>query len=252
MPPGLARLCTHPIITGSGPTHETIGTFGAALCAAWIDEPPLVTMILAPCETNSLARAERRSACPSATRYSTRILLPSAYPKATKPDRNASVIGRTAVSEAKLSQPIVGIVRCWACARLNDAAAAPPIKVMKSRRFTLSPIKRVCPHEACRERNAHATCTDHSITSSARASSVGGIMSASVFAVLRLMMSSRIRDLLHRVDFQVSHHSAPGRDSHPLVHTPWDNSFRSLPILHLLQIVELDILWVSCVEQPDQ
>jgi hypothetical protein len=42
IPPGLARLCAHPIITGSGPTHETTATFGAALCAACIEVPPLV------------------------------------------------------------------------------------------------------------------------------------------------------------------------------------------------------------------
>jgi len=36
------------------------------LCAAWFDVPPYVTMTNAPSETNSLASAERRSACPSA------------------------------------------------------------------------------------------------------------------------------------------------------------------------------------------
>src|SRR5262245_40314519 len=139
MPPGLARLCAHPIITGSGPTHETIGTLGAALCAAWIDAPPFVTMTNAPSETNSLARAVRRSACPSAYRYSTPIMLSSVYPKAAKPDRNASLIGRIADSEAKLSQPIVGIVGCWPCTLLDHRAVAQLIRVINSWRFTRSP-----------------------------------------------------------------------------------------------------------------
>jgi len=55
-----------PIITGSGPTHETIRTFDTALCAAWIEAAPFVTMVISPSEPNSTVRAQRRSAFPSA------------------------------------------------------------------------------------------------------------------------------------------------------------------------------------------
>src|SRR5262245_23560507 len=72
-------------------------------------------MIVAPSETNSLVRAGSRSAFPSAYRYSTRIFLPSLYPKSAKPDRNASTPARSEGSLAKESQPIVGIARCCAC-----------------------------------------------------------------------------------------------------------------------------------------
>src|SRR5215467_2365429 len=81
IPPGFARLLAQPISSGLGPISETTGTFGAALCAAWIDAPPAVPITLAPSETNSVVRVERRPAWPSANRYSTRIFLPSTYPE---------------------------------------------------------------------------------------------------------------------------------------------------------------------------
>ena len=61
--------------------------------------------------------------------------------------------------------PITGIAGCCARAASGHAAAAPPSSVMNSRRL-------------------------HSITSSARASSVGGTSRPSALAVLRLMTSS--------------------------------------------------------------
>src|SRR5215831_12584806 len=33
VPPGLAKVCAHPMLTGSAAAHETIGTFGAA---SWV------------------------------------------------------------------------------------------------------------------------------------------------------------------------------------------------------------------------
>ena len=69
--------------------------------------------------------------------------------------------------------PITGIAGCCARAASGHAAAAPPSSVMNSRR-------------------------SHSITSSARASSVGGTSRPSAFAVLRLMTSSKLGGLLDR------------------------------------------------------
>ena len=62
---------------------------------------------------------------------------------------------------------------CCARAASGHAAAAPPSSVMNSRRV-------------------------HSITSSARASSVGGTSRPSALAVLRLMTSSYLVGCLHR------------------------------------------------------
>ena len=70
--------------------------------------------------------------------------------------------------------PMVGsFAGCCARAASGHAAAAPPSSVMNSRR-------------------------SHSITSSARASSVGGTSRPSALAVLRLMTSSNLVGCLHR------------------------------------------------------
>src|SRR5262249_60091150 len=92
-------------------------------------------MIVALSETNSPVRAESRSAFPSAYRCSTRIFLPSVYPKSAKPDRKASSTGRIESSVPKWSQPIVGTVGCWVRARLDQTVAAPAIRVMNARRL---------------------------------------------------------------------------------------------------------------------
>ena len=72
---------------------------------------------------------------------------------------------QTASGDTAWRNPITGIAGCCARAASGHAAAAPPSSVMNSRRL-------------------------HSITSSARASSVGGISRPIALAVLRLMTSS--------------------------------------------------------------
>ena len=74
---------------------------------------------------------------------------------------------RTSSADAASRNPITGIAGCCARAASGHAAAAPPSSVMNSRR-------------------------SHSITSSARASSVGGTSRPSALAVLRLMTSSNL------------------------------------------------------------
>ena len=72
-----------------------------------------------------------------------------------------------------LRNPITGIAGCCARTASGHAAAAPPSSVMNSRR-------------------------SHSITSSARASSVGGTLMPSALAVFRLMTSSNLVGCTHR------------------------------------------------------
>ena len=91
-----------------------------------------------------------------------------------RPWRNASQTVRDACQAMCRSRnPITGIAGCCARAASGHAAAAPPSSVMNSRR-------------------------SHSITSSARASSDGGISRPSALAVLRLITSSNLVGCLHR------------------------------------------------------
>ena len=80
---------------------------------------------------------------------------------------------RTASGDWLLRNPITGIAGCCARAASGHAAAAPPSSVMNSRR-------------------------SHSITSSARTSSVGGTSRPSAFAVFRLRRSFVLGRRLHR------------------------------------------------------
>ena len=76
-------------------------------------------------------------------------------------------IAHASIGRAPSRNPITGIAGCCARAASGHATAAPPSSVMNSRR-------------------------SHSITSSARASSVGGMSRPSALAVLRLMTSSNL------------------------------------------------------------
>ena len=105
---------------------------------------------------------------PSAQRYSIATLLALDVAGFAQALRNAATSCAYAAGDALLRNPITGIAGC--CARAASGhAAAPPSSVMNSRR-------------------------SHSITSSARASSVGGTSRPSAFAVLRLMTSSNLVD----------------------------------------------------------
>ncbi len=76
LPPGLARLATHPRLTGSTPAPPamTIGIVRVARCAAPISGPNDVTMTSTLRLTNSAARAFSRLRFPFANRDSKAIV----------------------------------------------------------------------------------------------------------------------------------------------------------------------------------
>ena len=116
--------------------------------------------------TSSAASAVSRSNRPSAQRYSIATFSPSTWPVSLRPCRNAPRRSARVSDDVGWRNPITGIAGC-ARADIGHAAAVPPSSVMNSRRF-------------------------HSITSSARASSIGGTSRPSVLAVLRLMTNSNL------------------------------------------------------------
>ena len=83
------------------------------------------------------------------------------------PDEMRADVREIVSDDEVLRNPITGIVGCCARAAIGHAAAAPPSSVMNSRRL-------------------------HSITSSARASSVDGTVRPSALAVIKLMMRSNL------------------------------------------------------------
>ena len=72
LPPGRARLATRPAPTGSFATAKTIGMTDVA-CFAAATARPAVTMTSTFRRTNSAAISAKRSARPSAQRYSIAI-----------------------------------------------------------------------------------------------------------------------------------------------------------------------------------
>jgi hypothetical protein len=96
------------------------------------------TAITATCRrTRSAANSGIRSSRPPAQRNSIDTLRPSTYPVSLKPLRNASSRLTLISAEVPPRNPITGIAVCCARAASGHAAAAPPSKVMNSRRLTL-------------------------------------------------------------------------------------------------------------------
>ena len=167
LPPGRLRLATRPSLTGSAPIVKTIGMVVVAALAT--DAPRR-----AGCDdhshpqTNEFGRqGNHRSMYPSAQRYSIATVWPSMKPVLLSPSAKC----RQAVCQTDrgmaLRKPITGIAGCCARAASGHAAAAPPRSVMNSRR-------------------------SHSITSSARASSIGGTVRPRALAVMRLRTKSNL------------------------------------------------------------
>ena len=129
-----------------------------------------VTMTSTLSRTNSAAISAKRSLRPSAQRYSIATVRPSIQPSSRSRCTKAAVHGPQAEAVPVPREPDGRQLRRLLRARRErPPAAAPPSSVMNSRR-------------------------SHSITSSARASSVGGTSRPSAFAVLRLMTSSNLVD----------------------------------------------------------
>ena len=134
---------------------------------------PAVTMTSTLSRTNSAAISAKRSLRPSAQRYSIATVRPSIQPSSRSRCTKAAVHGSELEGVLAPRNPMVG--------SLPAAARAP--RAASSRR-------------AAEQRDELAP--PHSITSSARASSVGGTSRPSALAVLRLITSSIFGRLLHR------------------------------------------------------
>jgi hypothetical protein len=91
---------------------------------------------------------------------------------------DADRIRRYAATDDLRRRHAAGGNETWATAATGHVAAAPPSSVMNSRRFTRLPRRHGRRDELA---------PLHSITSSARASSIGGTSKPSALAVLRLI-----------------------------------------------------------------
>ena len=101
LPPGRARLAIRPAPTGSPELAITMGMVVVARLAANADPVDVTTIRSTLRRTNSAASSGRRSAFPSANRYSMTIFFPSIHPSLLSSCRNAST--RTALPEAVLA-----------------------------------------------------------------------------------------------------------------------------------------------------
>ena len=168
LPPGRAKLSTKPEPTGSGTITNTIGTVRVACSIGPTPALPEATMTSDPSATNSAACLRVTEASPADQRASMRTLRPSVQPSCWNASRNAAWRARASGWSAGsgVSTPTRRI-RSACCARTAER-----------------PRRR----GAAEQRDEVAA--PHSITSSARASSIGGTSRPSAFAVLRLITSS--------------------------------------------------------------
>ena len=167
LPPGRFKLSTIPSFTGSLPLVKTTGIVDVAAFAARAEGgPPPATMTETGRRTSSAASAGSRSYSPCAQRYSMATFRPSTKPASS--------------SRPRLSPAT------------NDAEVSRERAVKKSnhrhRRLLRARRERPRDRRAAEQRDELAPF--HSITSSARASRVGGTSRPSALAVFRLMTSS--------------------------------------------------------------
>src|SRR6516164_2474855 len=136
LPPGRDRLATKPLPTGSFATANTIGMTDVA-CFTASSAVPDVTMTSTFSWTNSAAISTNRSSRPSPHRYSTAMVRPSIQPKSRNRCAKAATHWLQADGVVVPRNPIVGsFPACCARAATGHVAAAPPTRVMNSRRFT--------------------------------------------------------------------------------------------------------------------
>jgi hypothetical protein len=134
LPPGRARLETKPAPTGSFATAKTIGMVDVA-CFAARSTPPDVRMTSTLSRTNSAAISAARSWRPSAQRYSIATVRPSLQPSSRSRCTNAADQLLQAVAVAPPKKPIVGSFPACCARAVSGHAAAPPMRVMNSRRL---------------------------------------------------------------------------------------------------------------------
>jgi hypothetical protein len=119
LPPGLAKLAISPEPTSS--PFATIGIVLVARCAARIAGGPRATMTLAFARTSDWASSGSRSAWPSASRTSRRMLRPSTHPSAASASLNPVANGSTVSGVLMRRTPTIGRLSAF-CA--NAAMAA--------------------------------------------------------------------------------------------------------------------------------
>src|SRR5450432_3335374 len=130
-PPGLARLATSPVETGS-PVTMTIGMVAVASLAMRTAVVPLVRMRSTLSRTSSAAIAGSRSILPSAYRYSMLMFWPSIQPSSRSLFRNASSRSCTGATPCKYPMRASFPEGCASAPRAAVRTARPARKVRLS------------------------------------------------------------------------------------------------------------------------
>ena len=169
LPPGRARLSTKPAPTGSTTFANTIGTVRVACSNGATIGVPVARMTSGASATNSAAYLRKRR---------------------HRPRPSGSRSARCGRRSSPIAAAPAGTPRCG------------PVLPDRPRRAVMStPMRRTRSACCARAASGHARraaeqrdelAPSHSITSSARASSVGGTSRPSALAVLRLMTSSNL------------------------------------------------------------
>ena len=115
LPSGLLKLLTRPRRIGSSPDMKTIGIVCVASFAACAGAvPPEATITATLRVIKSETSVGNRSYCPSAQRYSTKMLLPSLNPISCRPLTNAATERALGPWDAAWRKPIVKETRSCA------------------------------------------------------------------------------------------------------------------------------------------
>ena len=149
LPPGRGRLATKPARTGSTTTVKTMGMMVVARCRAAVAGVVEESRTSGRDATSSVAKALARLLSASVQRSSIRVLRPSIQPSrassstnvATKP-RNSGLLTDHPISSPMRRRPS----GCSAPTASGHVNAAPPTRVMNSRRLMGSPSSRTTPY----------------------------------------------------------------------------------------------------------
>ena len=179
LPPGRAKLATKPLPTGSVATANTMGMTDVA-CFAGMTAAPNVTMTSTFKRTKSVASSAKRSLRPSVQRYSIAKVRPSREVQGTARTLGLDDPAQFAQSLHKSGGPLTLGRRC--------------IRAQEPDGRQLRGLLRACDERprSCTTEQRDERAAVHSITSSARASSIGGISRPTALAVLRLIKSSNL------------------------------------------------------------
>ena len=165
LPPGRAKLAITPPRMGSAPNAKTMGMTSVA-CLNVLTAIEVETMTSTLSRTNSAAISAWRAGFPSDQRYSIAMVRPSIQPNSRSRCTNAAVQG------------------------LELRSSGPESDGRQFARLLRPRCQRPRRRRAAEQRDELAPV--HSITSSARASSVGGSSRPSALAVRRLTRSSSL------------------------------------------------------------